>query len=77
MVLWELAFEGQHHLTLSNFFHCYVVKEQESGWFFFVSRDLPLTLVTGLLSSNNGWKTRYFFLFWVRSGNNPQVKYRK
>lgn len=75
MVLWELAFEGRHHLTLSEFFHCYVIKKQEPGWFFFASRDLPLTLVTGLPSSNSGWKTRYFFLFRVKAGNTPRVKY--
>lgn len=27
MVLWELTFQGWHHLTVSEFFRCYVVKE--------------------------------------------------
>lgn len=62
MVLWELAFGDRHHLTLSEFFCCYIVKEQEPWWFFFANWDPPLTLITGLPSSNSGWKTRYFFI---------------
>lgn len=76
MVLWELAFKGQHHLTLNEFFCCYVVKEQKPGWFFFASRDPSLTLVTGLPSFNSRWKTRFFW-FQVRAGNTPWVKYQK
>lgn len=38
MVLWELAFEGVHHLTLNEFFRCYCAKEQESGGSFLLAR---------------------------------------
>lgn len=78
MVLWELTFQGQHHLTVREFFRCYVVKEQEPRWFFFASRDPLLTLVMGLLSSCSGWKTRYFFISgenWeCPPGEVPKVK---
>lgn len=81
MVLWELAFEGRHHLILSKFFRCYVVKEQEPGWFFFANWDPLLTLVMGLPSFNSRWKTRYFFVSgegWeYPPGEVPEVKFNR
>lgn len=62
MILWELTFKGESHLTLNEFFHCHCLKEQEPWWFFFASQDLTTTLVTGLQNSNNGWRSRYFFV---------------
>lgn len=81
MVLWELTFQGRHHLTISEFFHYYVVKEQEPGWFFFASRDPPMTLVTRLPSSCSGWMTGYFFVSGENCecppGDVPEVKFNQ
>lgn len=81
MVLWELTFQGRNHLAVREFFRCYVVKEQEPGWFFFASRDPPITLVTGFLSSYSGWKTCYFFILgenWECPPSEvPEVKFNK
>lgn len=50
-------------------------------WFFFASRDLMLTLVTGLSSSNSGWRTQYFFVSgegWeYPPGEEPEVKFNR
>lgn len=69
-VLWREVFNGNCPLTVDEFLYCYKPSEisQSLGFYQFSTRGSSCRLIRSLPSSNQKWKTDFFFVskFWAR-----------
>lgn len=61
IILWLACSDGRDHLTIPKFLYCYKAVEMHSGWLYFTAWSPKRTLITGLPTSNRGWKKKIFF----------------
>ena len=74
-ILWRKVFGGDRPLTVDEFLYCHKPSEihQSPGFYQFTARGRDCRLVKSLASSDRKWKTEFFFIFGIWTGNPMDV----